>query len=145
MTALDNGAKEYCKHGHNIAEVGRNKGGTCNRCATRYVQEWRARERAAGRTGQFRKPPEEPHDYYVRFYYGITGDEYNAMLAQQNGCCAICQTPPTESRRLCVDHCHTTGAVRGLLCDRCNVGIGKFNDDPALVAVALEYLTKNNE
>lgn len=70
------------------------------------------------------------------------------MLVAQNGGCVICGSPSPKRKgsvHLVVDHCHKTGAVRGLLCYRCNVGLGNFEDDPTLVAAALEYLKKNLE
>lgn len=73
--------------------------------------------------------------------YGITVDDYDDMLFKQNNCCAICGSPKgAAGKRLAVDHSHQTGAVRGLLCDECNTGLGKFKDDPSLLARAIEYL-----
>lgn len=85
--------------------------------------------------------------------YGISLDDYIAMLERQGGVCAICRMPETsrhrrgtgDVRRLSVDHCHETGVVRGLLCWRCNAGIGKFEDDPALLALALAYLLEADD
>lgn len=70
--------------------------------------------------------------------YGITIDDYNRMYDQQSSCCKICGQ---HFDRLCVDHCHNTGDVRGLLCRKCNVALGQFDDDIKLVSKALEYLT----
>jgi Recombination endonuclease VII len=61
--------------------------------------------------------------------YGISVAEYDALLAKQGGVCAICRK--RSKRRLCVDHCHLTGTVRGLLCDRCNLGLGYLKEDQA--------------
>lgn len=74
--------------------------------------------------------------------YGITLDEYKAMLAAQDGRCAICgaESSDASKRRLCVDHCHGTGRVRGLLCGKCNIGIGQFNHDVDLLTKAIGYL-----
>ena len=73
--------------------------------------------------------------------YGMTMDEYNQMFAEQEGCCAICGEHQTELRsRLCVDHSHTTGKVRGLLCGECNKGLGHFKDNPEALANAISYL-----
>lgn len=76
--------------------------------------------------------------------YGITPAEYDAMFAAQAGLCAICKNHQT-ARRLAVDHCHTTGKVRGLLCTRCNSGIGQFKEDPGLFARALFYLEQHKQ
>lgn len=71
--------------------------------------------------------------------YGITPDDYKVMLDKQNGTCYICKKFDTKA--LAVDHDHDTGKVRGLLCTRCNRGIGLFGDSPDLLARAAEYLT----
>jgi Recombination endonuclease VII len=60
------------------------------------------------------------------------------LLKRQGGACAICCKKST--RPLCVDHCHVTRRMRGLLCRTCNLGIGHFNDDPRLLRTALAYL-----
>lgn len=84
----------------------------------------------------------EKHDGYLRRTYGIDIDDYEMMLARQNGTCAICLTDCNRSttKRLCVDRDHDTGTVRGLLCFQCNVGLGKFKDDPALLQAAIQYI-----
>lgn len=72
--------------------------------------------------------------------YGLTKDGYNLMYTEQDGCCKICKT----NINLCVDHNHDTGKVRGLLCNKCNVGLGCFIDDIELLEKAIEYLKSNN-
>lgn len=76
--------------------------------------------------------------------FGITGADYDAMLAAQGGTCALCDRTAADQKRytafLHVDHCHDTGRVRGLLCDQHNLLLGRFNDDPALLRRAAEYL-----
>ena len=73
--------------------------------------------------------------------YGIGYAEYKNMLAAQNDCCAICGTDSTGVRKAFhVDHCHTTGVVRGLLCGNCNSGIGNLRDDVDLLKRAIIYL-----
>lgn len=74
--------------------------------------------------------------------YGITVDEYDAMLRAQGFACAICQSSCGTGRRLSVDHDHATGRVRGLACHRCNVGLGYFRDRPALLEAAAAYLRR---
>ena len=78
--------------------------------------------------------------------YGLTFERYTEMFNNQKGCCKICNRHLSEvnkgkKKALCVDHCHTTGIVRGLLCDKCNRGIGLFNDDIAMLQKAITYLT----
>ncbi len=75
----------------------------------------------------------------LKCYYGISVEEYDALLARQNGKCAICREKP-EGQTLCVDHCHATGKIRGLLCRSCNVGLGNYRDDPRRMRAAIAYL-----
>lgn len=78
--------------------------------------------------------------------YGITIADYDKMLLEQEMGCAICGslTPKRKgSEHLVVDHCHESGGVRGLLCYKCNVGLGSFEDDLTLLIKAAEYLEKN--
>jgi Recombination endonuclease VII len=81
-------------------------------------------------------------DGYLRWRYGITLAEYEALLAEQGGGCAICgATDPGSNRRyLFVDHDHSTDLIRGLLCANCNLALGKFRDDPSLLRKAADYL-----
>lgn len=74
--------------------------------------------------------------------YGITLEDYNEMLVKQNGTCAICKTdtPNCRTKFFAVDHCHTTGKVRGLLCSSCNRGLGLFKDNVCSLLKAIDYL-----
>lgn len=72
--------------------------------------------------------------------YDITLEEYAALYLGQLGACGICHSP-ADFADLVVDHDHDTGAVRGLLCGRCNVGIGFLRDNPSVLEAAIEYLT----
>lgn len=74
--------------------------------------------------------------------YGMPLAEYMQRLNQQGGVCAICKRPPSASRHgtLAVDHDHNNGIVRGLLCHRCNTGLGHFDDNPPTVLKAHLYL-----
>jgi hypothetical protein len=75
--------------------------------------------------------------------HGIAAEEYETMLAAQGGVCAICKKPPGR-RMLNVDHDHTTGAIRALLCHGCNTGLGAFKDTPATLRAAAAYLEKHH-
>jgi hypothetical protein len=71
---------------------------------------------------------------------GATPALYAELFLKQGGKCLICQGPQQANRNLCVDHCHKTGKIRGLLCTKCNSAIGKLGDDPAMLLRALHYL-----
>lgn len=71
--------------------------------------------------------------------YRLTPEQFQDLCAQQGGVCAICKEPP-KRKYLCVDHDHATGAIRGLLCDACNKGIGHLRDSADLAKKAAEYL-----
>lgn len=79
----------------------------------------------------------------LKIRYGLTPEDYATMVSAQGGYCAICGTCPPKGRRLCVDHCHETNRPRKLLCDKCNRGIGCFNDDSQLIQKALKYIEAN--
>ncbi len=91
----------------------------------RYASEPEYRERIKGKIRTHR--------------YGISEDEYAELLRGQAGVCAVCLAEP-KGMALCIDHNHETGAIRGLLCSRCNGAIGMLKEDPKLFASALEYL-----
>lgn len=79
----------------------------------------------------------------LRFHYGMTVEEYDALLTAQGGVCAVCKAgPPTEGRQkyLAVDHCHQDGHVRGLLCNSCNTALGLLGDDVDRINALAEYL-----
>lgn len=80
------------------------------------------------------------HDKYLRETYGITGEQYEAILAAQGGQCFICEKEP-RAKRFAVDHDHDTGEVRGLLCRRCNHRLlGSAHDRTRILYRAIEYL-----
>ena len=82
-------------------------------------------------------------EYLLNKKYGITSDKYNQMLSEQNHKCYICHTHEDKlDRSLAVDHCHTTGKVRGLLCGNCNRFLGQIDDDINTAERLLEYLNK---
>jgi hypothetical protein len=86
--------------------------------------------------------PERVRNMALMYHYGISLEEYNKMLSAQGGSCAICSCVP-GLRRLAVDHNHSTGKVRGLLCGPCNRALGILSDDPALLRAASDYLERS--
>lgn len=99
----------------------------CRSCHRAQTNAWKAANRQRTR------------DMKLRLRYGFQPGEYERRLAEQGNCCAICRESATE-RAMHVDHCHETGRVRAILCHLCNVGLGSFRDDPALLRAAADYL-----
>ena len=82
-------------------------------------------------------------EYDLMKSYSITKNDYEVLLKQQNNKCKICGSEPPlvgKKKYLCVDHDHKTGKIRGLLCDKCNRGIGLLNDDYKIIQNALNYI-----
>ena len=85
-------------------------------------------------------------EYLDNFYkrrYKITLADYNRMLQEQNNACAVCKQSCVSGRRLSVDHSHTTGNVRGLLCGNCNKSLGCAKDSIDILNGLIEYLKKS--
>jgi Recombination endonuclease VII len=105
------------------------------------------RQRQAWRynTAKYRTTHQKQVLAYARRYHwkkvgiDITDDDYDALFEAQGGLCAICRRPG-GSRRLHVDHDHDTKYIRGLLCHKCNVGLGNFDDSVLLLETAIEYM-----
>ena len=114
-----NAEKTHCKWGHEYAVHGRVKADGARMCVPCH------RESTLMRT------------------YDFARGQYDAMHAEQDGCCAICRRKLEEGKNLHVDHDHATGVVRGLLCTSCNNGLGRFDDDPALFDVAAAYIRRH--
>lgn len=74
---------------------------------------------------------------YIQGEYGLTDEQYQALWEAQGGLCAVCRR---RFQKLQIDHCHETGAVRGLLCGNCNFAIGRLGDTPAALMRAVNYL-----
>lgn len=87
-------------------------------------------------------PYEQKRAHALMSRFGITPDDYDLLLAKQDGRCAICGTPEDElEQSLCVDHCHLTGMIRGLLCRVCNLGVGFWDKvHPITISKAETYL-----
>jgi hypothetical protein len=112
-------------------------------CKPHYEQSPDYRKRVSNRKKLSRSTPEGRAAQRLakwRERYGIDEETYEKMLAEQAHVCRICSSPPSALKRLCVDHCHRTGKIRGLLCDRCNVAIGLFGDSEELLVRTAAYL-----
>jgi hypothetical protein len=88
--------------------------------------------------------PHQRETLRLRYKYGMTFQEYQTMFDLQNGVCAICKEPETtQGKNLSVDHCHATGKIRGLLCHRCNAGIGMLKDNVDIMLSSIAYLKRS--
>lgn len=88
-----------------------------------------------------RERPNAKREIQYKRRYGLTLEDFNLLVAAQAGCCAICREAlKFEGKRVHVDHCHVTKKVRGILCSRCNVGLGQFQDNPSMLLAAVRYL-----
>lgn len=120
---------------------GSKRSGLCKTCNSTKSRKWREEHpgyfkdryrkleavRTVKRIGMLKK-------------YGLSVEDYDRLFKAQSGACAICKTAPKPYRRLSVDHDHRTGVVRGLLCQRCNTGLGMFSDSSGLLQTASLYL-----
>jgi hypothetical protein len=134
--------------------------GQCKACDTARNKAWyqRNRERGIANAKRWQQANAERHNAYQRRYraehpqqlraghlrrvFNLSGEQYEALLNAQGGGCALCGREPRPGRSLHVDHNHKTGAVRGLLCFRCNAGIGQFREDKLRLANAIVYLAR---
>ena len=97
----------------------------------------RARRAEYRKTDAYKRSLRKTH---LKTKYGLTPEDYDRMLEDQAGGCAICGKPPRPDISLHVDHDHETGRIRGLLCFTCNNGLGQFRDDPELLIAAATYV-----
>lgn len=110
-------------------------------------KEWWARKWADTRV----RNPDVEYERNLQRSFGISLDDYLEKFTNQSGKCAICKQSETSIsqsktlRRLAVDHCHTTGKIRELLCNRCNTTIGRVGDNPELLIKMANYIIKHKE
>lgn len=111
----------------------------CKKCADSYKESW-----AEDNPAIVAKNISEQENARLLKRYGITTNQYNELAFEQKHCCKICGNSAPQgrarSRFLSVDHCHTTGTIRGLLCQKCNTGIGLLGDTYTSLQKALQYL-----
>ena len=80
--------------------------------------------------------------YHLKKRYGLSPQEKQSMLDDQNNCCAICKIEFDDAKATHVDHNHDTNELRGILCRNCNLGLGHFKDSKNLILDAVKYLTR---
>lgn len=119
-----------------------NRAPYCRECRRLFE----SKKRSEGKRNYKKKtlPSKETVRMYMRkCRYNLTQAQYEELLSSQNNKCAICDSVFIKVPH--VDHDHTTGVVRGLLCGLCNRGIGSLRDDPLLIQNALSYLLNKNK
>jgi hypothetical protein len=119
----------------------------CRECSRASVKAHHDKEESKNKHREWynRQYRDKARHLNYQKHYGISLDDYNEMLLKQNGVCAICKKHQIKSARnhdnyLSVDHCHSTGKIRGLLCNKCNQGLGLFGDSVESLLIAIQYL-----
>jgi hypothetical protein len=150
-----------CVNGHSMSPENTGARDRCKQCARNNAARWRQahpeKVKEHSRLGYAKRKIQIPNRDRVRHLKakGITEADFDAMYTAQNGSCAICETQlrrraldPTGVKRMVdtahVDHNHETGAVRGLLCMRCNSAIGYLQDNPSRARKLATYLETND-
>jgi len=107
------------------------------------AREWRAKNAARlnEKARAYRaKNPDKWRSVNLKKTYGITLDQFNDLFRWQDSKCAVCRAESTTGKNWHVDHCHSTGHIRGILCHNCNLMIGHARDNPETLLAAVEYL-----
>lgn len=90
-----------------------------------------------------RYDPLKNKDNKLKKAYGIGLEEYNSLFIKQEGCCAVCGIHQSSlTRSLAVDHCHSSGKVRGLLCGKCNTALGLLNESEQIMKNLISYMSE---
>jgi hypothetical protein len=111
---------------------------SCNACNHKKSKLWKQENtKKAAQSAKYTK---------LKYHYNLSKEQFDFIYESQQGKCAIClETQDKFSRNLHVDHCHTTGKVRGLLCSNCNTAIGKLKENIIILDRAKEYIIRNTE
>ena len=147
MRGMRDGHRNECKACHAAARAARYRADPAKEIAR--VRKWQ--QDNSERLSEYRRNRRNRGDVkaqerstYLRRKYGLTLEEYEALLEAQGGCCAICRREPNPNISLHVDHDHETGQVRRLLCVRCNNGVALFEEDPSILRAAAVYLDEHD-
>lgn len=121
-----------------VMRIGRPPDPSVDRTTSKHKKWWSGVVRDPARHSQAKA---RRRKYVLKKHYGLTTEEYEELLASQGGVCLVCGRGPDAGKPLFVDHCHSTGNVRGLLCSNCNTLIGYASDDPVVLRNAVAYLS----
>ena len=111
----------------------------CKPCAIKMAAEWNQKNQKKYLARQNRRTPEQLHRRRARLY-GLTPEELHAKLEEAQGICQICKREAPQV----VDHCHTSGLVRGVICNKCNQALGLIEDNVEWLYSMAQYLQKYN-
>jgi hypothetical protein len=122
----------------------------CKECSKNRYESWIKKEDNKKLNKETQKKwaknnPDRCENARLKYRFGITLEDFKLLLDKQNNMCAICKITTEDyakinKHKFHVDHCHTTGKVRGLLCNNCNVSLGGFKDSKDLLEAAIKYL-----
>lgn len=116
--------------------------------ARKYYQNNKPRFYELNKASKLRNPEkykEAARKYHLKKTYNLTIEELNSMIEKQNGKCAICGNPDFGKKGPSVDHSHSTGKIRGILCGRCNKAVGLFLDDTGVMNKAIDYINNSKD
>jgi hypothetical protein len=113
----------------------------CKKCKTASTMQWRGKNREQYNS-YMRKQHADNYERNRLYRYDLSPEQYQSMIAEQGNKCAICHRPPNGPKPLVIDHCHSTGKVRGLLCYGCN-RLMVLLDNKELLTKAQAYKNKS--
>ncbi len=119
----------------------------CKKCQSEYGKEWRKKNRDKNRGYCKKYYSGNKHKWRARFYqskYGMTIQEIDELLKSQNGICPICRTAFKNTKLMSLDHDHTTGKLREILCNKCNTALGLLDEKIDRFERAIQYINKWN-
>lgn len=137
--------EDYAIDSH--SKTGRNS--MCKKCMCERTKIWQRNNpdkvKKYNKETWVRKNKFQRQDKWLQYKFGISAEEYNKKLQEQNGVCAICGKSETvKNRSLAQDHNHKTGQLRGLLCWKHNTALGKLDESPEILQNMIDYLNKWN-
>ncbi len=91
-------------------------------------------------------PKDAKYAGWIKYRYGVTAKQYNTILKRQKSLCALCKSdaPRSKNGRFVVDHCHSSGRIRGLLCLPCNTALGQLGDNAESLLSAISYVSASH-
>jgi hypothetical protein len=143
-----------CKQDKYFSEFGKDKtkklgiSSYCKPCASLNRSKNYSKNPVVGKEKlkeYYKNNKDKSRSYSLKNLYGLSVEQFNEMKFMQGGSCKICKTHESNlKRKLFVDHCHTTGSIRGLLCQSCNTMIGNAKDNILVLQAAINYLSSKS-